>query len=49
MQDVHMKLNAGLPDKSGIQQEEDNFTSNELKHEEETEEILLLEPSCVWH
>jgi len=47
MQDVHVKLNAGLPDKSGLQQE-DSFTSIELKCEEETDEILLLEHSCVW-
>jgi len=48
MQNVHLKLNAGLPDKSGIQQEEDYFTSSELKYEEETDEMLLLEHSCVW-
>ena len=42
MLDVHMKLNAGLPGKSGIQQEEDYFISNELKYEKK------LLKYCFW-
>lgn len=48
MQDVHGILNPGLPDKSGIQQVEDPFTSNDLKYDEEADGILHLEHSSVW-
>ena len=49
MQDVHVKLNPGLPWQSSIQREEDYFhQQNELKFKKETSKVLHMEHSFVW-
>ena len=50
MEDVHVKLNPGLPWQSCIQQEEDSFYQQiGLKFEEETNKMLHLEHGFVWY
>ena len=44
-----MKLNPGLPCRSGIQQEEGSFDQQiVLRFKEETSKVLYLEHSFVW-
>jgi hypothetical protein len=49
MQDVHGKLNKGLPLQSSARQEEDSFHQElGLTFKEETSQVLLLEHDFVW-
>jgi hypothetical protein len=49
MQDVRVKLNAGLSCQRSIQQEEDSFDQQiGLKSKEETSEVLHLGNNTVW-